>query len=287
MGDPPAHGPAPAAPPRPPGEGENTSGRGRDAWVPPEVRRWNWGAFFLGIFWGLPHRVWISLVGLLPLGTVVMPFVLGAKGGEWAWQNKHWRDLDHFRKVQKRWAVAGLLFTATWVTGAAFLVAEEVRKIDEAEKPLTIASEDGSVALTVSRSWRETRGFAGADLQIAHREREEYVAVVSDPVGDYAPGLSVEELSDVVLARLVRRMDGHLVGGRERIELFGYPALQQELTGTVDEAEIVMLHTTIDAGERYVQVFAWTRPSNFRSARPTFDSILSRMRIRGGGEVEA
>jgi len=40
----------------------------------------------------------------------VMPFVLGAKGNEWAWRNRRWRDLAHFRRVQRNWAIAGAIF---------------------------------------------------------------------------------------------------------------------------------------------------------------------------------
>ena len=34
-----------------------------------------------------------------------MAIVLGFKGREWAWKNKKWRDIDHFRAVQKRWSM--------------------------------------------------------------------------------------------------------------------------------------------------------------------------------------
>jgi heme/copper-type cytochrome/quinol oxidase subunit 3 len=38
-----------------------------------------------------------------------MIFVLGAKGNEWAWQNKRWNSPVHFKKVQKLWAIWGLV----------------------------------------------------------------------------------------------------------------------------------------------------------------------------------
>lgn len=37
-----------------------------------------------------------------------MPFVLGAKGSEWAWNNKRWDSPEHFARVQKTWAWVGL-----------------------------------------------------------------------------------------------------------------------------------------------------------------------------------
>ena len=97
---------------------ENTSGQRERAVVPPEVRRWNWGAFLLNWIWGIGNDTYIALLMFVPLVNFVMPFVLGAKGSEWAWRNKRWRDVAHFRSVQRTWAVVGLVV----VLGAIALV---------------------------------------------------------------------------------------------------------------------------------------------------------------------
>lgn len=80
--------------------------------LPRELRGWNWGAFFLNWIWGLGNRTYIALLMLLPLVGFVMIFVLGAKGNEWAWKNGNWRSVEHFKKVQRAWALWGL---ASWV----------------------------------------------------------------------------------------------------------------------------------------------------------------------------
>lgn len=95
---------------------ENTSGQGKDAAVPKEIDRWNWGAFFLGFIWGIPHRVYSSLFGLLPVVTFVMPFVLGAKGSAWAWQNKPWESVDQFKRAQRQWALWGIVISLVLVS---------------------------------------------------------------------------------------------------------------------------------------------------------------------------
>jgi hypothetical protein len=82
---------------------------GRGAVVPPEIRRWNWGAFLLTWIWGLGNRVYVSFLSLIPVVGVVMAFVLGAKGSEWAWQNKAWPSIERFKTVQRRWTVTGLI----------------------------------------------------------------------------------------------------------------------------------------------------------------------------------
>ena len=44
---------------------------------------------------------------IVPLVGYVMPIILGFKGNEWAWQNKRWKSIDHFKNAQKRWAIWG------------------------------------------------------------------------------------------------------------------------------------------------------------------------------------
>jgi hypothetical protein len=79
------------------------------ATIPSEVRGWNWGAFFLGWVWGIGNNVWKSFLLFVPIFNLVFIFILGARGSEWAWQSKSWSSVDHFRKVQKAWAVWGLV----------------------------------------------------------------------------------------------------------------------------------------------------------------------------------
>lgn len=90
---------------------ENTSGHGSGAYVPQELKRWNWGAFFLTWIWGLGNRVYLSLLWFVPIiGWFLVPFLLGAKGSTWAWEHKRWENVQHFQKVQAYWALAGIFF---------------------------------------------------------------------------------------------------------------------------------------------------------------------------------
>jgi hypothetical protein len=83
---------------------ENNSGQGGLTTVPVEIDKWNWGAFFLNWIWGVGNNTFIALLMFAPLVNMVMPFILGAKGSAWAWRNKRWESVEHFRKVQREWA---------------------------------------------------------------------------------------------------------------------------------------------------------------------------------------
>lgn len=77
--------------------------------IPAELDRWNWGAFFLNWIWGIGNSTFIALLALIPMVNIVMMIVLGFRGSRWAWRNRYWRDAEHFRRTQRRWAIAGAL----------------------------------------------------------------------------------------------------------------------------------------------------------------------------------
>ncbi|GAA5786376.1 cytochrome c oxidase assembly factor Coa1 family protein [Chitiniphilus shinanonensis] len=87
---------------------DNTSGQGPHAAVPPEIDRWNWGAFLLNWIWGLGNNTPLALLMFVPFVNLVMPFVLGVKGSAWAWRHKRWDSIEAFRATQRRWAWWGL-----------------------------------------------------------------------------------------------------------------------------------------------------------------------------------
>jgi len=88
---------------------ENTSGQGKSAIVPTEIKKWNWGAFLLNWIWGVGNSTYIALLCFVPIINIIMIFVLGAKGNEWAWQNKKWDSIEQFKDVQKKWSWVGFI----------------------------------------------------------------------------------------------------------------------------------------------------------------------------------
>jgi hypothetical protein len=99
---------------------ENTSGQGSQAVIPDEIRGWNWGAFLLNWIWGLGNATYIALLMFVPLVNLIMPFVLGAKGNVWAWQNRKWPSIDAFKREQRIWSWVGALL---YLGGISFVAA--------------------------------------------------------------------------------------------------------------------------------------------------------------------
>jgi len=104
---------------------KNTSGQGKNAVIPSEIDRWNWGAFLANWIWGIANNTYIALLMFIPFVNLVMPFVLGVKGSAWAWQNLRWNSVEHFRHVQRLWAIWSLVAYIAiigFIAGIFFLV---------------------------------------------------------------------------------------------------------------------------------------------------------------------
>ncbi len=101
--------------------------------IPRELDRWNWGAFFLNWIWGIGNSTLIALLALIPGINFIMMIVLGLRGSRWAWRNRYWRDAEHFRKTQRRWAIAGLAIWIIVIGGVAGLFASIVPMMKRSE----------------------------------------------------------------------------------------------------------------------------------------------------------
>ena len=77
--------------------------------IPAEIDRWNWGAFLLNWIWGIGNNTFIALLTFVSFVGLLMPFVLGARGSRWAWRNGRWDSVAHFKRVQRLWAIWGLV----------------------------------------------------------------------------------------------------------------------------------------------------------------------------------
>lgn len=141
--------------------GENTSGHGKFAVVPDEVRKWNWGAFWLTWIWGIGNGSYIALLALLPILNLIMPFYLGKNGNELAWRNNSWYDLEDLHGTQKKWALAG------WIIGLFFIIiiiANQVTKYQDAKE-----SQETSIKIMgIVMEDIEAKKLIGEDYEIVH-----------------------------------------------------------------------------------------------------------------------
>lgn len=76
--------------------------------VPPEIKVWNWGAFFLTFFWAIAMNQWLWVVlaiigAFIPLGGLAICVICGIMGNEMAWRSRQWDSVGHFMDTQAVW----------------------------------------------------------------------------------------------------------------------------------------------------------------------------------------
>ena len=91
-------------------EPDNGSGHGKESVIPEGVAGWGWGPFFWNFIWAIPNGVPMGLLALVPYAGFIVMFLLGKKGRVWAWQNKKWKSVEDFNRVQRIWSISGFVF---------------------------------------------------------------------------------------------------------------------------------------------------------------------------------
>lgn len=94
----------------PPADNKSTFAASNNATnIEVETTRFNWGAFFLYSLWGFANGMWWTfLIGIFFGWTIIPNILFGIMGSKWAWQNKQWRNLEHFISVQNSWKKWGI-----------------------------------------------------------------------------------------------------------------------------------------------------------------------------------
>jgi len=68
--------------------------------------------------WGIGNNTYRAFWVCFPFANIFMIILLGLKGNEWAWRHRRWESVEHFKKIQRKWTKAGLIFV-----GVIFLFA--------------------------------------------------------------------------------------------------------------------------------------------------------------------
>lgn len=90
------------------GDTRNDSGMGSRAQLPAELQGVNFGAFAIPFWWGIFNQSFIGLLAFIPCLSWIVAIVMLFKGNEWAWQNRRFESIEHFRQVQKAWQTWGI-----------------------------------------------------------------------------------------------------------------------------------------------------------------------------------
>ena len=148
------------------------------------------------------------------------------------------------------------------VLGGILLVdmirSDRVRLHDLAVQKKEIVSDDGKLQVTTSGFWVKRSDLNNqASLQAACKDRDMYVIVISDPksaVGD----MTLQRRHQAARDHKLQQMSNTSSSVSVPLTIDGHPALQDELGGTENGISLTFLHTTVDDGDFFRQIIAWT-----------------------------
>ena len=126
-----------------------------------------------------------------------------------------------------------------------------------------IASDDGKIGVTVPSTWAKLPELnKQASLQVGNKSKEVYLIVITDAKTDL-DNFTVEKHHQLTRDRMLQRMKNTSATQPVSLTIDGHPALQDEISGTEKGTNVVFLHTTVDDGDHFQQILAWTLKSRW------------------------
>jgi hypothetical protein len=164
--------------------------------------------------------------------------------------------------------VLGYIALVVGIMGIPLLVSlvqsdrERLQRLSTERKE--IASDDGKIKVTVPGTWTKVPELnKQASLQVGNKSKEAYLIVITDTKADL-DNFTLEKHHQQTRDRMLQKMKNASGTQPVSLRIDGHPALQDELTGTEKGTNVVFLHTTVDDGDSFQQILAWTLKSRWQ-----------------------
>lgn len=137
-----------------------------------------------------------------------------------------------------------------------------------------IISDDGQLNVTVPGVWTKMPGLnKQASLQVGDKGKRMYLIVITDAKTD-VPNLMLQTHHQLTRDRMLQRMKNASGTSPVSLTIHGRPAIQDELSGNQNGTNVVFLHTTIDDGDHFQQILAWTLKSRWQQQNQLLRQII-------------
>ena len=141
-----------------------------------------------------------------------------------------------------------------------------------------IVSDDGKIKVTVPGTWTKLPELnKQASLQVGNKSREAYLIVITDTKTD-VPDLTLEKHHRQTRDRMLHTMENASATEPVSLTIDDHPALQDELTGSEKGTNVVFLHTTVNDGDHFQQILAWTLKSRWQKQNELLREVTASFR---------
>ena len=155
------------------------------------------------------------------------------------------------------WAVLQVWFLVGMIQG------ERGRLHDLAIERQELTSEDGKLKVTTSGFWVKTSDLnKDAALQVANKSKDMYLMVFTDAKSAVGQ-MTLEQRHQATRDRKLQSMQNASASQAVPLTIDGHAALQDEVSGPQERTNLVFIHTTVDDGDYFQQIVAWTTKSHW------------------------
>lgn len=188
-----------------------------------------------------------------------------------------------------RFSLVGLMLlgTAIGTTGCLFADPVEdtdaspqiIRTVDDSNQ---LIAEAEDVQVILPQDWQEAPENSlhdSADLYAENEADDLFLVVVGEPQSAIQTG------SEDLIAYRYRQLITQALDDYENPRptqadaVGGYPTIQYEIRGTLDDNEIVYLHTTVFVEDMVYQVVGWTTESAYADHQDELQEVISSFRV--------
>jgi Domain of unknown function (DUF4190) len=164
--------------------------------------------------------------------------------------------------------ILGYIALALGIMGIPLLISMIQSERERLERLSTerkeIASDDGKIKVTVPGTWTKVLEFnKQATLQVGDKSKQMYLIVITDSKADLE-NITLEKYHDATRDRMFQKMKNASATEPVSLMIDGHPALQDEISGTEKGTNVIFLHTTLDDGDHFQQILAWTLKSRWQ-----------------------
>jgi hypothetical protein len=178
--------------------------------------------------------------------------------------------------------ILGYIAIAVGVMGIPLLVSmirsdrERLHRLSVEKKE--ISSEDGKIKVIVSGMWVKMPELnKEATLRVGDKSKKMYLILITDAKAAVG-NLTLENYHQITRDRMLQKMKNASASEPVPLTIDGHPAVQDELSGTRDDTDIVFLHTTVDDGDHFQQILAWTLKSRWEQQNELLREITRTFR---------
>ncbi len=173
----------------------------------------------------------------------------------------------------------GTLFLLLTITAGCKIFEQVQKKVEETQKPKVITSEDGKCQLTVPGSWSVRKDLnEEASIQVANLFAEQYTVVIADSKADFTDDVGLGGYAEMIRKGATNAIQTPIVSEDRSLLVNGYPALQFEVSGSIESVKARWIYTVIDAPKGYYQIVAWTLHSKYEANKPVLLEVSSSFR---------